>query len=331
MGLAYSRSEQHYKNEFSNPIKETKQQVVSVRLTARLDENGQVILVPEQRLRHTYHTQNGNGCDIMREIREKLREKQKVLIVDIYLVYIENNLCVDFIPEIENLVDKPANVTHHPDGQLIDEENDEQRKGIKLLLPGDFHGPVPEAHRVMFELPDSDVQLLDYAGMEEAIFGEQQTFVPLSMEEQEEQGENPNNDNNDTSEQSLTSEFFPKHHPLAVFCTRSKHVLNYSKHDFREVKNKSGFLISHGLTERVRRFFSNTVFGRLSYTRFEDIRLVWNLSDAQKAAIYEKCKRQLDSKRPEDAPQVFFQLQVDYVLVSPGRPEFQHKETVLGF
>ena len=331
MGLNYSRSEQHYKNEFINPHKETKQQVVSVRLTTRLDKNGKVILVPEERLRSTYKTQSGQCCDIMKEIKEQLREQQKVLVVDIYLVFIENNLCVDLIPEIENIVDRPASATHHPNGTLImDDDDDEEdntksqrRIKIKLLLPKEFHGAVPEKHRAMFELPDSDVQLLDYAGMEDAIFCENQTLIPLEETEVE-------NDSNDNT-QSLTSEFFPKNHPLAVFCAKSKHVLNYGKNDFVELKNKSGFLISNGLTQRVRRFFSNSVFGRLCYTRFEDIRLTWKLSENECNAIYEKFKRQLDSKQPEDAPQVFLQLQIDYLLVSPGRPEFQHKNTVLGF
>ena len=167
--------------------------------------------------------------------------RQKSVILGIYSLFVFNEAHESLEVSIKGLFDlnkvRPNQDKPHPDDTA----------SITVVCPPKFNGPVEVTNRKQYAPRVSPEEIKMYAGMEKAIL--EPTTVSLQQED----------------EQIL--EVFEATNPIVTFMdehAKDLGTLDVEKFDtgYRRIGNDS--------LERIRQFFSNTIFDMMRYTRFED-------------------------------------------------------------
>jgi len=313
----FSVSTHHYLNEFEEPLKKCKSSAFLIRYTLVKDSDEFVHFVPEAAFRGA-----DNACHFMQRLTKQLKGGQRAIITSVSATYNSNDVDHEHVFHIRNMFQPHTPPPHEEEEEEGDGTHPDKTGHTTFIVPPLMRGPVPLEDRVVYEpnLTNAGINVLQYAGMEDAILNPRSGILPRTVDE--------------ILGDTKTYEVFQAGDAAAVFVIQHRLELDCLDSDVVEQTGPDGeiiYMISKTMLDRVRSLFRTAVFPLLLYTQFDQAELVWDPpTQSEREAIYERHREALDSGRPEDAPTLSMLIVVDYLVITPGAPVFKTNSIDLG-
>lgn len=162
----------------------------------------------------------------------------------------------------------------------------EQEKPLHIVCPANYESSITNIENTIYrhELATDKIEM--YAGLDRTIL----------------QDKNPS--------ENTDYECFPHNHPIVEFIKLHGTLLQPEDGDFvqKQGETKMYYLVRNTFIQKVRDFFSNKVFNKMKYSRFENTRIFCDLP------------------QNEEKQTLLFLLEATYVLINPGTGELLHTE-----
>lgn len=218
----------------------------------------------------------------------------KEMIIDVHkcnnanpFINIVDNQCIDQKAVLVSIKLKTM-INGYQDGVsvFLSDVYPDQERPLQITCPSQFEAVIPDIDSTVYkhELAQDKIEM--YAGLDRTILKDK----------------NPS-ENSDY-------ECFPHNHPIVEFIKLHGTLLQPEDGDFvkKEGETKTYYLVKNTFISKVRDFFSNHIFNKMKYSRFENARVVCELP-----AVEEK-------------QTLLIVLMVTYVLINPGTGELIHTE-----
>jgi hypothetical protein len=181
-----------------------------------------------------------------------------------------------------------------------------------LVIPSKMCEDVPPNHAVVYQPLVNEKRIVRYAGMEDALLRPSSYCLPRNMEQKD---------------KDTDGEFFVVGTVIPDFILHYRHhkalgIQERGDYYVTEMAGKSVMWVRNQVLDKIRDLFQDGVLGKIRYTKLEDARLLWTLSDKEKKAILETLSLQ------NGAPSMLYViLQLDVVMTGTMGPAAEFSTT----
>ena len=208
-------------------------------------------------------------------------EGQQVVLLGIYLLFVNNETKHDVYVDVRGLFQGKRT---NQDVPHVDDNGE-----LRILCPASFNNVVLGTDRILYKPRLKDDILRMYAGMERAIV------------------ECPKQPVLDAT------------HPMMHFILHSGHLLNPTSVDVYKNETSQTYTVDPVFLERVRTFFTHTIYDDMHPTRLEGVSVSGKIPRALSDDVQLK-------KNAVKLPNVTLIVQINYLLVTPGENKMRHME-----
>ena len=248
-----------------------------------------------------------------------IRDDEKVVLLGVYLLMVNNEADMPIEVEIRNLF-KPC-----PETKDEEERKHPDFTGTVYINCASKYSSLVEGNDRVLYRPQAlnEPTIKKYAGLEPSILNPRTVELPKEQNDQDEQ-----------QDDQPPIEVFRADDPLVEYTLRLKHkrTLEPQPGDIVKLESEDStyYKVEQEFLGTVRQFFKDTIGDYILYTRFEDTHFCVDLPQEIQEKLYNKYH--MKAKHPGKAmelPNLTFTIEFSFLLISPGELTMRHKKTPL--